>query len=61
MHQVIDSAVNAFHAWNGEDLTGMPVLIKAHENVQPIISQWLVLLKYRRHLDNISNNCLIEL
>ena len=49
-----------FHAWNGEDLTGMPVLIKAHGKcTTDHISMAGPWLKYRGHLDNISNNCLI--
>ena len=49
-----------FHAWNGEDLTAMPVLIKAHGKcTTDHISMAGPWLKYRGHLDNISNNCLI--
>ncbi|HJW08234.1 MAG TPA: aconitate hydratase [Holophagaceae bacterium] len=49
-----------FHAWEGKDLTDMPVLIKAKGKcTTDHISMAGPWLKYRGHLDNISNNLLI--
>ncbi|KAL3674041.1 hypothetical protein V7S43_001723 [Phytophthora oleae] len=52
--------LSAFDEWNGEDMTGMPVLIKAKGKcTTDHISMAGPWLKYRGHLDNISNNLLI--
>lgn len=49
-----------FPAWNGEDLTGLHLLIKARGKcTTDHISMAGPWLKYRGHLDNISNNLLI--
>jgi aconitate hydratase len=49
-----------FSAWNGEDLTGLRLLIKAKGKcTTDHISMAGPWLKYRGHLDNISNNMLI--
>lgn len=49
-----------FAAWNGEDLTGMKLLIKAEGKcTTDHISMAGPWLRYRGHLDNISNNMLI--
>jgi aconitate hydratase len=49
-----------FDEWNGEDLKSMPVLIKAKGKcTTDHISMAGPWLKYRGHLDNISNNLLI--
>jgi len=49
-----------FAAWDGADLTDMPVLLKAFGKcTTDHISQAGPWLKYRGHLDNISNNCFI--
>ncbi len=49
-----------FDAWDGEDLTGMRLLIKAKGKcTTDHISMAGPWLKYRGHLDNISNNLLI--
>lgn len=49
-----------FEAWNGQDLLNMPVLIKAKGKcTTDHISMAGPWLKYRGHLDNISNNMLI--
>jgi len=49
-----------FDAWDGKDFTGMPVLIKAKGKcTTDHISMAGPWLKYRGHLDNISNNMLI--
>ena len=49
-----------FDAWNGEDLTGMKLLIKAKGKcTTDHISMAGPWLRYRGHLDNISNNMLI--
>lgn len=50
-------ALSPFSAWNGKDLLDMPVLVKAKgkcttDHISPA-GKWL---KYRGHLDNISNN-----
>ena len=49
-----------FKAWDGDNLTGAKLLIKAHgkcttDNIS-MAGPWL---RFRGHLDNISNNCLI--
>ncbi|KAI9996123.1 hypothetical protein PInf_013304 [Phytophthora infestans] len=52
--------LSAFDEWNGEDLKEMPVLIKAKGKcTTDHISMAGPWLKYRGHLDNISNNLLI--
>jgi aconitate hydratase len=52
--------LEAFDRWNGKDLTDMPVLIKAKGKcTTDHISMAGPWLKYRGHLDNISNNMLI--
>lgn len=52
--------LSAFDEWNGEDLCEMPVLIKAKGKcTTDHISMAGPWLKYRGHLDNISNNLLI--
>ena len=49
-----------FEAWSGKDLTHMPILIKAKgKTTTDHISMAGPWLKYRGHLDNISNNMLI--
>jgi len=49
-----------FKAWNGQDLVDLPVLIKAKGKcTTDHISMAGPWLKYRGHLDNISNNLLI--
>jgi aconitate hydratase len=49
-----------FPKWNGADVTGAKVLIKAKGKcTTDHISMAGPWLKYRGHLDNISNNCLI--
>jgi len=49
-----------FAAWNGEDMKGMKLLIKAFGKcTTDHISMAGPWLKYRGHLDNISNNMLI--
>ena len=49
-----------FAPWNGEEKTGMKLLIKAQGKcTTDHISMAGPWLKYRGHLDNISNNCLI--
>ena len=49
-----------FPAWDGKDFTGMKLLIKAYGKcTTDHISMAGPWLKYRGHLDNISNNCLI--
>jgi len=50
-------ALSPFAAWEGKDLLDMPVLVKARgkcttDHISPA-GKWL---KYRGHLDNISNN-----
>jgi aconitate hydratase len=50
-------ALSPFAAWDGKDLLDMPVLVKAKgkcttDHISPA-GKWL---KYRGHLDNISNN-----
>ena len=50
-------ALSAFPAWDGKDIAGLPVLVKAKgkcttDHISPA-GQWL---KFRGHLDNISNN-----
>jgi aconitate hydratase len=49
-----------FAAWDGKDMTGLPVLIKAKGKcTTDHISMAGPWLKYRGHLENISNNMLI--
>lgn len=49
-----------FEPWNGENLMGAKLLIKAHGKcTTDHISMAGPWLRYRGHLDNISNNCLI--
>jgi len=49
-----------FTPWNGNDLTGMPVLLKAKGKcTTDHISMAGPWLRYRGHLDNISNNMFI--
>ncbi len=49
-----------FNPWDGENITGAKLLIKAHGKcTTDHISMAGPWLKYRGHLDNISNNCLI--
>ena len=49
-----------FKPWNGEDYTDCPILIKAKGKcTTDHISAGGPWLKYRGHLQNISNNCLI--
>lgn len=49
-----------FLPWNGENLTGAKLLIKAHGKcTTDHISMAGPWLRFRGHLDNISNNCLI--
>lgn len=49
-----------FAAWDGKDATNLPILIKCHgKTTTDHISMAGPWLKYRGHLDNISNNMLI--
>lgn len=52
--------LSPFEKWNGKDLTDLPILIKVKGKCTTdhisAAGQWL---KYRGHLDNISNNLLI--
>ncbi|KAK4612136.1 Aconitate hydratase, mitochondrial [Fulvia fulva] len=49
-----------FEAWNGKDAENVPILIKAQgKTTTDHISMAGPWLKYRGHLDNISNNMLI--
>ncbi|KAG1228538.1 hypothetical protein G6F68_019473 [Rhizopus microsporus] len=49
-----------FDKWNGKDLTDIPILIKVKGKcTTDHISMAGPWLKYRGHLDNISNNMLI--
>ena len=49
-----------FKAWNGKNITGAKLLIKAEGKcTTDHISMAGPWLRYRGHLDNISNNCLI--
>ncbi|GAA4318825.1 aconitate hydratase [Pontixanthobacter gangjinensis] len=49
-----------FEPWDGKNLTGAKLLIKAHGKcTTDHISMAGPWLRYRGHLDNISNNCLI--
>ncbi|KIY02936.1 aconitate hydratase, mitochondrial [Fonsecaea multimorphosa CBS 102226] len=49
-----------FEAWNGKDFTDLPILIKTKgKTTTDHISMAGPWLKYRGHLDNISNNMLI--
>lgn len=49
-----------FQAWDGKDATDLPILIKAQgKTTTDHISMAGPWLKYRGHLDNISNNMLI--
>jgi len=49
-----------FNAWDGKDALDLPILIKAHgKTTTDHISMAGPWLKYRGHLDNISNNMLI--
>ncbi|MBC8266281.1 MAG: aconitate hydratase [Flavobacteriales bacterium] len=49
-----------FNPWNGENITGAKLLIKAEGKcTTDHISMAGPWLRYRGHLDNISNNCLI--
>ncbi|PKR81649.1 aconitate hydratase [Brumimicrobium salinarum] len=49
-----------FEPWDGENITGMKLLIKAFGKcTTDHISMAGPWLRYRGHLDNISNNCLI--
>lgn len=52
--------LDPFDAWDGKNLMGARLLIKAHGKcTTDHISMAGPWLKYRGHLDNISNNCLI--
>ncbi|KAK8117843.1 aconitate hydratase [Apiospora kogelbergensis] len=52
--------LSPFSAWDGKDATDMPILIKAQgKTTTDHISMAGPWLKYRGHLDNISNNMLI--
>ena len=52
--------LDPFEPWDGENLTGAKLLIKAHRKcTTDHISMAGPWLKYRGHLDNISDNCLI--
>jgi aconitate hydratase len=49
-----------FDAWNGKDATNLPILLKCQgKTTTDHISMAGPWLKYRGHLDNISNNMLI--
>ncbi len=52
--------LTSFSPWEGENITGIKLLIKAHGKcTTDHISMAGPWLRYRGHLDNISNNCLI--
>ena len=52
--------LEGFKAWDGKDATDLPILIKAQgKTTTDHISMAGPWLKYRGHLDNISNNMLI--
>lgn len=52
--------LSPFNAWDGKDATDMPILIKTQgKTTTDHISMAGPWLKYRGHLDNISNNMLI--
>jgi aconitate hydratase len=52
--------LSPFKPWNGENITGLKLLIKAEGKcTTDHISMAGPWLRYRGHLDNISNNCLI--
>ncbi|KAM0818516.1 putative Aconitase family-domain-containing protein [Seiridium cardinale] len=52
--------LSPFDAWDGKDATDLPILIKAQgKTTTDHISMAGPWLKYRGHLDNISNNMLI--
>ncbi|WP_103864328.1 aconitate hydratase [Aquimarina sp. I32.4] len=52
--------LNPFKAWDGKNITGAKLLIKAFGKcTTDHISMAGPWLRYRGHLDNISNNCLI--
>lgn len=52
--------LSPFEPWNGSNITGMRLLIKAFGKcTTDHISMAGPWLRYRGHLDNISNNCLI--
>ncbi|ODH39521.1 aconitate hydratase, mitochondrial [Paracoccidioides brasiliensis] len=52
--------LKAFQPWDGKDALGIPILIKAQgKTTTDHISMAGPWLKYRGHLDNISNNMLI--
>lgn len=52
--------LESFPAWNGKNITGIKLLIKAQGKcTTDHISMAGPWLRYRGHLDNISNNCLI--
>ncbi|KAI9932712.1 hypothetical protein ASPWEDRAFT_33634 [Aspergillus wentii DTO 134E9] len=52
--------LGGFKAWDGKDATGIPILIKCQgKTTTDHISMAGPWLKYRGHLDNISNNMLI--
>ncbi|AEO67704.1 a8fafc3e-276e-47b8-9eb6-d2c251888b4b [Thermothielavioides terrestris] len=52
--------LSPFNAWDGKDALDCPILIKAQgKTTTDHISAAGAWLKYRGHLDNISNNCLI--
>ncbi|KAL9019490.1 MAG: hypothetical protein Q9185_003282 [Variospora sp. 1 TL-2023] len=52
--------LEGFKAWDGKDATGLPILIKCKgKTTTDHISMAGPWLKYRGHLDNISNNMLI--
>merc|ERR1711931_217037 len=52
--------LNPFPVWDGKDIVNMPVLIKVHGKcTTDHISMAGPWLKYRGHLDNISNNMFI--
>ena len=52
--------LSPFAAWDGNDLTDMPVLLKAKGKcTTDHISMAGPWLRFRGHLDNISNNCFI--
>ena len=52
--------LSPFEAWDGRNITGAKLLIKAQGKcTTDHISMAGPWLRYRGHLDNISNNCLI--
>ena len=50
--------LEGFAPWDGKNITGAKLRSKRLVSAPPTIFQWLDRLRYRGHLDNISNNTL---